>query len=299
MMVFSLSTTSPKDGATTVHDEAQVPSLSPLQLLRGLRPRKRLETLAERVRNTMRVGNYWYWLEAPDLAKGIEIAKLICPLRYDVLVRRDFHSFHSLHRDLYRSDFDSFVELARQSSYYTWFVASEVVRWGLHRSYDPDRLSTQFVHKVRKAVMLYESMEANGFDKRNPIVLKTAEQLLPPTADRSAPPTGKVVSDRYFLADGCHRVAWLMSKGYTVLPAGFFRVRCFREFSPFDSTSLLAPSLPIPASEYFAFLSSRYCHPLVFEDEAGFLGHVETHRPELLDEVLSLIRVDGFDASDS
>jgi hypothetical protein len=299
MMISSLPMASPKDGERKLHNEAQVPRFSPLQLLRGLRPRKRLETLAERLRNTLRVGNYWYWLDVPKLAEGIEIADLICPLRYDVLVRREFYSFYSLHRDLYRSDFDRFVELARQSSYYTWFVASEVVRWRFYRPDDPDRLSTRFVNMTRKAVMLYESMEAHGFDKRNPIILKTAEKLLPPTADRSAPPTGKLVSDRYFLADGCHRVAWLMSKGYTVLPSGFFRVRCFREFSPFDSTSLLAPSLPITASEYFAYLSSRYCHPFIFEDRTSFLEHMAEHRPEFLDEVLSFIQVDGFDTSDS
>jgi hypothetical protein len=294
-----MSFCSPTDSEANRHDGVQVSLSGPEQLLQGFHPREALDRLAEDVKRTIRVGNYWYWLEVPELSEGIEIANLICPLRYDVVVRRDFYSLYGANRDLYRSDFDSFVELARQSSYYTWFAASETVRCRPYLTDDPDRLWTQFVNKIRNAVRLHESMETRGFDEQDPIVLKTAENLLPPTADRSAPPTGKLVSDRYFLADGCHRLAWLMSRGYTVLPAAYFRIRCFREFSPFDSTSLLAPSLPITASEYFAYLSGRYCHPFIFEDRKGFLGHMAKHRPDSLDEVLSLIRVDGFDASDS
>lgn len=299
MMSSSSPTASPEDRETNLHDEVQVPMVGPLQLLRGLHPRRALDRLAEDVKRTIRVGNYWYWLEVPELAEGIEIAKLVCPLRYDVLVRRDFYSFYGAHRELYRSDFDAFVELVRQSAYYTWFSTSEAVRCRPYLLDDHERLKAQFTNQIGRAVALYESMADRGFDKRLPIILKTAEVLSPPTADRLAPPTGKLVSDRYFLADGCHRLAWLMSRGYTLLPADCFRVKCFSGFSPFDSTSLLAPSLPITSSEYFAFLSSRYCHPFIFEDREGFLEYVAKYSPELLDEVLSLIRVDGFDTSDS
>jgi hypothetical protein len=107
------------------------------------------------------------------------------------------------------------------------------------------------------------------------------------------------VSDRYFMADGCHRLAFLMARGYTVLPTEYFRVKCFREFSPFDSTSLLARSLPITPSEYFAFLSRRYCRPFVFENRDDFLKYIRAHRPELVDELVSIIRVDGFDSGPS
>jgi hypothetical protein len=297
MMNASSSTRSLKESETNPYQEARAPIFDPLQLLQGFHPRKVLDKLAEDVRRTIRVGNYWYWLEVPELGEGIEIARLVCPLRYDVIVRRDFYSFYEANQDLYRSDFDGFVELVKQGSYYTWFAASEAVRTRPYLLDDHDRLWRQFVSQIRKAVALYESMENQGFDEHAPIVLRTAENLLPPTADRLAPPTGKVVSDRYFMADGCHRLAWLMSKGYTLLPAAIFRIQCFREFSPFDSTSLLAPSLPIAPSEYFAFLSSRYCRPFVFEDRAGFLGHIRQHRPDILEEVLSVMRVDGFESS--
>jgi hypothetical protein len=297
MMNSSSSTTSFKESETNPYEEARAPTFDPRQLLLGFHPRKVLDKLAEDVRRTVRVGNYWYWLEVPELGEGIEIARLICPLRYDVVVRRDFYSFYEANRDRYRSDFDGFVEVVKQSSYYTWFAASEAVRTRPYLLDDHDRLWGQFVNQIRVAAALHESLEKRGFDEQDPIVLRTAEKLLPPTAARLAPPTGKLVSDRYFMADGCHRLAWLMSKGYTVLPSAFFRIQCFREFSPFDSTSLLARSLPIAPSEYYAFLSSRYCRPFVFEDRDGFLEHIRQHRPDVLDEVLSVMRVDGFEST--
>ncbi|UCG12903.1 MAG: hypothetical protein JSU72_20960, partial [Deltaproteobacteria bacterium] len=221
----------------------------------------------------MRVGNYWYWLHVPELERGIDIAALISPLRYDVLVRRDFFSFYAEHRDLFFSDFEAFAGLVKHSPYYTWHVASEVIRTRPYLAGNTQRLWAEFVDQIHKAAELYESMTNHGVDPQFPITLKTAERILPPTAARSAPPTGKLVSARYFLADGCHRLALLMHLGYTVLPARYFRVKCFREFSPFDSTSLLARSLPIEPSAYFAFLSGRYCPPLVFERKDDFLEH--------------------------
>lgn len=260
-----------------------------------LRVRTRLRAAVDHFKRTMRVGNYWYWLHVPELEGGIDIAALVCPLRYDILVRRDFFSFYAAHRDLYISDFGAFVNLARQTPYYTCYAKSESVRCYPRVVSDDKALWPGFVDTVRAAAALYESMMDRGFDPRFPIVLRTAERLLPPTADRSAPPTGKSVSARYFQADGCHRLAMLMYMGYTVLPASYFRVQCFREFSPFDSTSLLARSLPIEPSAYFAYLSSYYCAPLDFENREDFLGYIRENKPEALGEVLSLIGVDGFD----
>lgn len=246
------------------------------------------------LKRTLRVGNYWYWLDVPELRNGVEISALVCPLRYDVLVRRDFFSFYSAHRETCFSDFQAFVDLVRRTSYYVWFMESEVVRSYSHLKGNAEALWGTFVERVRRAVALYESITAHGFDRRFPITLRTAEQLLPPTADRSAPPTGKSVSARYFQAVGCHRLAMLMYMGHKVLPVDCFRVQCFRQFSPFDSTSLLARSLPIESSSYFAFLSSYYCAPLVFEHKEEFLKFVAENRPEYLAEVMSVIRVDGF-----
>jgi hypothetical protein len=241
-----------------------------------------------------RLGNYWYWTEPSDLSGGIDVASLVCPLRYDVVVRRDFYAFYAARRELFIADFAAFLDLARQSTYHTWFVDSEIIRCLPHLRGDAEAIEAEFARRVRRAVTLYESVAERGFIHKTPIILKTAEQLLPPTTDRRGPPTGKLVSARYFLADGCHRLAILMMQGYTLLPAGFFHVKCFRKFSPFDSTSLLAPSLRLDPAAYFTFLSSYYCSSRVLTDEASFLAYIEAHAPDLLEEVRSIIRVDGF-----
>lgn len=260
------------------------------------RARARLRATGEHLKRMLRVGNYWYWLHVPELEGGIDIAALVCPLRYDVLMRRDFFPFYAAHRDLYISDPDAFVNVARETPYYMWYTKSEAVRCNPHLVGDDKALWPGFVDTVHRAASLYESIVDKGFDRRFPVILRTAERLLPPTADRSAPPTGKVVSARYFQADGCHRLAMLMYMGCRLLPPGYFRVQCFREFSPFDSTSLLARSLLIEPCDYFTYLSSYYCAPFVFENKEDFLAYIRENKPEALKEVLSLMRVDGFDA---
>jgi hypothetical protein len=265
------------------------------QPARKLRSSKTIANVLNRVSQATHLGNYWYWLETPDLKDGIEIASIICPLRYDVLVRRDFFAFYAAQRKLYYADFETFVKLAKQGTYYTWYTESEMVRCKPQARSNAAALEVGFVNRIKKSAALYESVSQDRYTPQFPIVLKTAERLLPPTADRLAPPTGKIVRGRYFLADGCHRLALLMAMDYTVLPADYFRVKCFKEFSPFDSTSILAHSLPIVPPAYFAFLSSKYCAPHVFEDKDNFLGYIREHKPEFLPEVLSLIRVDKFD----
>ena len=265
------------------------------QPARKLRSSKTLATVLNRVGQATHLGNYWHWLDTPDLKDGIEIASIICPLRYDVLVRRDFFAFYESRRDLYHSDFEAFLKQAKQGTYYTWYTESELVRCKPQARNNRDALERGFVTRIKKSAALYENVNQDGYAPQFPIVLKTAERLLPPTADRLAPPTGKIVKGRYFLADGCHRLALLMAKNFTVLPADYFRVKYFREFSPFDSTSVLARSLPIAPAAYFAFLSSKYCAPYIFEDKDSFLGHIREHKSELLPEVLSLIKVDKFD----
>lgn len=256
--------------------------------------RKTLTAVANRLRRAARIGNFWYWLDVPELANGIEIAALIAPLRYDVLIRRDFLAFYAAHRGLYSADFEAFVQAAKHGSYYRWFMTSEAVRCKRDLLADADALEREFVDRVRRAAGVYEDLLAHGFRVQSPIILKTAEHLSPPTTDPQGPPSGKQVSARYFLADGCHRLAMLMLLGYTVLPAEYLRVKCFHSFSPFDSTSLLAQSLPLEPDAYFSFLSGRYCAPAVFTHKDQFVDYIRQHKPEYLDEVSSIIRVDGF-----
>lgn len=265
-----------------------------LQPFQALRRWKKFGSALELAQRASRVGNYWYWVEVPELAGGIPIAELVCPLRYDVHVRREFFSFYAAHGELYRNDPETFVARARETPYYVWYMDSEAVRCKPHLRGNRVALEDSFVERVRRAIDLYERVMAHGFSPEHPITLKTAEHLLPPTTDRDGPPTGKIVSAKYFLADGCHRLALLIELGYHVLPAEFLRVKCFQEYSPFDSTSLLTRALALDKATYVRFLSTRYCAPRSFTQVGAFLQYIRAHKPELLDEALSALTVDGF-----
>jgi len=268
--------------------------VSEFQSVASLLRWKRFGLALEGMRRTLHVGNYWNWIEVPELAEGIAITELVCPLRYDVYVRREFLSFYRAHRDLYENDFEAFVQRARASSYYIWYMQSEAVRCNAHLRDHPDALEQAFAKRIRRSVELYQRITREGYSAQYPITLKSAERLLPPTTDRAGPSTGKSVSNRYFLADGCHRVAVLMELGYRVIPAEFFRVKCYREFSPFDSTSLLARALPLDERTYFRYLSTRYCAPRSFERRDPFLNYIQVQRPYVFAEVLSVVLADGF-----
>ncbi|MBI4787790.1 MAG: hypothetical protein HY782_12160 [Chloroflexi bacterium] len=254
----------------------------------------RMDRPVNSLRRALGFQNYWYWTEAPELAKGIEIAKIVCPLRYDVYVRRDFFQFYAAHRDLYKSDRQAFITCSMETSYYTWYLESEAVRTKQELRTLPG-LNTDYARRMEKAVALYESVQSKGYLAQFPITLKTAKRLLPPTTKPGGPATDKHIGAKYFLADGCHRLALLMALGHAVLPAGYFQVKYFQEFSPFDSTHLLVRRLLAEPSVYFAFLSSYYTAPDVTTNRGDFLSHVQAHKPELLAEALSVVRADGFD----
>jgi hypothetical protein len=256
---------------------------------------RRAALALNQARRAAGIGNYWFWAEVPEQANGIEIASIVCPLRYDVLVRRDFVLFYATHRDLYDSDPNGFIALTKRTSYYTWYLESEAVRTNKRLRGNAAALDQDLHKRIGRVAALYESVQKDGFSSRFPITLKTARHILPPTTDRGGPPTGKQVSAKYFLADGCHRLALLMTLGYQKLPASYFRVKCYQEFSPFDSTSLLARRLMPEPSAYFAFLSTYYTAPVVLTNRNDFLGYIRNCKPAFLEEVLSVIRADGFD----
>jgi hypothetical protein len=54
----------------------------------------------------------------------------------------------------------------------------------------------------------------------------------------------------------------------------------------------LAHTVPIAPEDYFALLSKRYAAPHRFEEGVELISYLEQAAPELLDEVLSVIRAD-------
>ncbi|RPJ62135.1 MAG: hypothetical protein EHM23_04440 [Acidobacteria bacterium] len=234
-----------------------------------------------------------WWVDPPELRDGIPIGSLVAPLRYDVMLRLEFFKWYQEHRDDY-SDLTDLVAAAQQTSYYSWFVFSDCVRRARGRLLqDESLLRKAFAERVQRSAALFDSVFSSGYRKNTSIILKTGEHLHRPSTYRGCP-SGKLVSGRYFLADGCHRLALLMRLGLTVLPHGYYRVRCFREFSPFDSTALLVRSGTVPTARYFKFLSRRYTVPHIFPDVSSFVDFIRNCRPHLLDEVRSILQVDGY-----
>jgi hypothetical protein len=256
----------------------------PQGTLRGIRRRRRVDPWAH---------DPWVSVRPHDLQDGIDIWPLVSPLRYDVLLRRDFMATLARNPEAYGVDETAFMDAVGRTPYHTWFFESEVVRTGL-LGRDQAVLEAHFTDRVRRAVALFQRLEAAGGALDEPIVLKTAEVIRPPTTDRLGPPTGKPVSARYFVADGCHRLAYLMLAGRTRLAPSEFRVKSYRAFSPFDSTSLLLPRLRVAPADYFAYLSMGYASPASFTDGDSLLAHLQASRPDVVEEVAAVIRVDGY-----
>lgn len=184
------------------------------------------------------VGDYWYYLAPEQIEAPISIRALVYPLRYDVLVRKSLYDLYVAHRELYRRDPGSFLDLAQKHDYYTWFTRVLLVRYAPDDALSAPRLRDLFAQRVASAVAVYDSIVADGFDPARPVEPYTGREILP--AD-----SGRVVQHKYYAGDGCHRLACLMSQGYNELPREFVRIKCFKRLVPFDNTALLARHLEI------------------------------------------------------
>ena len=237
----------------------------------------------------------WAWDEAPELTDGIAIADLVSPLRYDVIVRRDFFIWYRERADLARTDLRAFIAEARTTSYHRWWMTSETIRCRPELMDRPEELERLFDLRVERSVRLAERVARARHADEHPIVLKTADRLLAPTTLRDGPPSGKPLpSQRYFLADGCHRVALMLADGVSRIEPGQFRIKRYLEFSPFDSTSVLVPGLPVDPETYARFLGWHYGQDANIHDVASLVRWVQKHDAERWPELEAMLAVDGM-----
>lgn len=223
--------------------------------------------------------------QRPQLQPGVEpldIDRLISPLRYDVLVRERYFGFLARNLDLYHSDFDAFVDLARREQYHAWFraVAIHRIRPGTEGA---DQVDTAFRERLHKTTRLYLAMSERGFDPQFPITVRTAGPI-------AATSTGKVVRGRLFPSDGCHRLAMLRYTGHRSLLPEWYRLRTDGDWQPPDNTGALIRPLGINHSEYFGFLSLGYADA-VFHEERTLLAHVPSVTEA--NELRRIIAIDG------
>jgi hypothetical protein len=223
----------------------------------------------------------WKYRRGTEL---LPFARLVSPLRYDVLVRLEYFRFHERNLALFERDFPAYLEDARGQPYFVWFREVLCRRRHPELPDDPAGLLRAFESRVRAAAELHRDFRDNGFDTRSPIVLRSGTRLL-------ATSTGKRPACDLFAGDGCHRMALLMLDGQESLSPEYYRIRNYPEYAPLDNTHLLIGPLRIGPPEYYRYLSMAYSET-VFQDREALLTDVREHDPGRLAELERVLEID-------
>jgi hypothetical protein len=199
-------------------------------------------------RRTVRRAATWRPKTRPE--QPIDIAQLISPLRYDVLVRAQFFDLVlEIGEDAYE-DLDLVVERAQGTPYHVWWEQVAIPRFFPWISKDPAQLTASFRERVGDSVRLHRSFRARGYDPAHPIVLRGTK-----TATQSD--TGLTIEGRLHVGDGGHRTALLLSAGQQLDPA-----MCLVDWRPrpflIDNTAILVPALGITRDDYVRYLAKGY-----------------------------------------
>lgn len=221
--------------------------------------------------------------------RPVELAELISPLRYDILVRARFLQFLGERLDVVERDLDLVVRQALGEPYHTWFTAIALPRYRPRDAADERRRLAAFRERVRRSAELLASFRAHGFDQRFPVSLRTA-------APGSVAATGKLVPRPLYAGDGCHRLALLLAAGHRRLEPAWYRVRRDPLAAPIDNTHPLLGPLAIGAAEYHRFLWLGYggggSPGDALADRQALLRRVAAQRPDRLAELKQVLEID-------
>jgi len=173
--------------------------------------------------------------------------ELVSPLRYDILVRAEFFRFIERHEGLYDNERRRFMRKARAHDYFLWHqaVATQHSRWS------PRSADKAFARRVDKSVSLLRSFRAEGFDERHPITIWAADKVLPTD-------TGKHIHRRFFMGDGCHRLALLLNSGTQDLLCDQVQVHRVAVLAPRDNTAKMLAVMTVDRSSYMRFIARGY-----------------------------------------
>ena len=203
---------------------------------------------------------------------------MIVPLRYDILIRKNFLEFYTENKRLFIENFDSFFEKAKLHQYYDFIKLIKIARNKPEILDNESLLMDRYKKYVLDFINLYESISKNGFNKKYPIGLKT-------TADKSM---------KYYIGDGCHRLTCLMSMGYDRLPSDFVKIKKIRNYSPRNNTKILFENNQINREEYFLFLSKLYADGEEINNCDELVIHVQNNNTNSLENLISIIERDGM-----
>lgn len=216
----------------------------------------------------------------------VPIQRLASPLRYDLVVRRDFLALCADHADHGGEADDRLTNLARSTSYWDWWTEVYCPRSAPELANDPVARGAGFVARVRASFELCRSFRERGFDASQPILLHGCERTL-------ATDSGKQVEARLFAGDGCHRLALLWLAGQKALEPGQYRVRQQRAYAPLDNTFRLRETLREDPRAYLRFIASSYSD-FEFGDARDLADWVRANAPERTAELDSVLRADAI-----
>lgn len=216
--------------------------------------------------------------------RPVSLNELICPLRYDILIREYFFEFLRAHDDIYRSEFREFLRLARNTPYFNWFRDIVCVRFKPELLSNEADLNEAFAERVMKTAQLLASFERRGLDSGQPITLRAGEKVLPTSS-------GKGIYRGLYAGDGCHRLALMRLRGYDKLNPEFYRISLEPEYRPLDNTTILIRSLSMREPEYARFLSMGYAER-EFSDLVSLRNHVQRAHPKSMKEFDQVLESD-------
>lgn len=214
----------------------------------------------------------------------MRIDDLISPLRYDILVRQRFMALLADSPELLVENLGPLLDLSRSHEYYTWFESVVVPRFMPGLVGREAEIVAAFEGRVRASIALLKSVERSGFDWQRPIVLTTGRRIEPTV-------TGKRLSRRTYVADGCHRIALLRASGVTVLEPGRYRLDRTRRLQPLDNTTAMLRAAPINGEAYWDFMALSY-GPLVAADRSGPAPGAAVADPDRYAEMIAIASAD-------
>jgi hypothetical protein len=219
-----------------------------------------------------------------EIGQQLRIYDLVCPLRYDILVRAEFIRLIAANDNLMADENSEIVRSQAAHDYEVWFREVEILRFFPELYHDEQQIRARLAMRVQNLKKLWESISSRGFDAAHPIRLRGGESIMEVN--------GKSVSGPYFAGDGCHRIACLIVMGKEYLEPEEYEVALSTKFQPLDNTAILLDKLPVTRQDYLSFISRGYCGNQSFASENDILADLEKHNPGRLDELKSILRHD-------
>jgi len=160
--------------------------------------------------------------------KMIYFAEILWPYRPDLLIRIDFLQwFHEVKGDYFSKSPEQFLkedisgniaffEAAKMHPYFLQFTRKRRYR---RLNLNKQKSESVYAEGIASFINLFQSIKEKEFDRSNKICLRKTIVLKNPSY-------GKKVRRKYYMADGCHRlacVAWLGKK--TMFPKEIFNIQ--------------------------------------------------------------------------